>query len=207
LGEVLSKESDYLKKKYQRRNKIKAIFDKVEQKNPEKAKRIRKHNLGRKKLNRRKQRHQAKVKTIVFTATNRVVDKAKTIVCEDLTETFKSKSYGKNANRRLSGWVKGLMASAIDIVASRRGSRVVKINAAYTSQTCSKCGCLGKRTGDRFHCASGCGAVMQADLNAAINVKARSDDKELHRWLPFQKVKQILLERCRRSDETAHPEL
>jgi IS605 OrfB family transposase len=207
LGEVLSKESDYLKKKYQRRNKIKAIFDKVEQKNPEKAKRIRKHNLGRKKLNRRKQRHQAKVKTIVFTATNRVVDKAKTIVCEDLTETFKSKSYGKNANRRLSGWVKGLMASAIDIVASRRGSRVVKINAAYTSQTCSKCGCLGKRTGDRFHCASGCGAVMQADLNAAINVKARSDDKELHRWLDWKKVKQILLERCRRSDETAHPEL
>jgi hypothetical protein len=46
---------------------------------------------------------------------------------------------------------------------------------------------------------------MQADLNAAVNVKARSDDKELHRWLPFLKVKQILLERCRQSDETAHP--
>jgi IS605 OrfB family transposase len=212
LGEVLSKESDYLKKKYQRRNKIKAILDKVEQKNPKKAKRIRKHNLGRKKLNRRKQRHTAAVKTIVFTATNRVIDKAKTIVCEDLTKTFKlvptkGGIYGKNANRRLSGWVKGLMASAIDIVASRRGSRVVQVNAAYTSQMCSKCGCLGKRTGDRFHCTSGCGAVMQADLNAAVNVKARSYDKELHRWLPFQKVKQILLKRCRRSDETAHPEL
>jgi len=36
---------------------------------------------------------------------------------------------------------------------------------------------------------------MQADQNAAVNVKARADDKELHRWLPFQKVKQILLER------------
>jgi len=46
---------------------------------------------------------------------------------------------------------------------------------------------------------------MQADLNAAVNVKARLDDKELHRWLPFAKVKPILLERCRRSDETAHP--
>ncbi len=216
LGEILSKESDYLKKKYQRRNKIKAVLNKVEQKNPKKARRIKKHNLARKKLNRRKHRHTAAVKTIVFTATNRVVDKAKTIVCEDLTKTFKSKSksYGKNANRRLSGWVKGLMASAIDIVASRRGSRVVQVNAAYSSQICSKCGCLGKRTGDRFtplrsvtsfHCASGCGAVMQADLNAAINVKARLDDKEIHRWLPFHKVKQILLERCRRPDETAHP--
>ncbi|OQY54392.1 MAG: transposase [Candidatus Parabeggiatoa sp. nov. 2] len=207
LGEVLSKESDYLKKKYQRRNKIKAVFCKVEQKNPKKAKRIRKHNLGRKKLNRRKQRHQASVKTIVFTAVNEVVDKAKTVVCEDLTKTFKSKSYGKNANRRLSGWVKGLMALAIDIVASRRGSRVVQVNAAYTSQICSQCGCFGKRTGDKFHCAWGCGAGMQADLNAAFNVKARLDDKELHRWLPFKKVKQILLERCRRTDETAHPEV
>ena len=78
LGENLSKESDYLNKKYQKRNKIKAVLNKVEQKNPKKAKRIRKHNLGRKKLNLRKQRHQAKIKTIVFTAVNRVVDKAET---------------------------------------------------------------------------------------------------------------------------------
>jgi IS605 OrfB family transposase len=144
LGEVLSKESDYLKKKYQRRNKIKAVLNKVEQKNPKKAKRINKHNLGRNKLNRRKNQHQAKVKTIIFTAVNRVVDKAKTVVCEDLTKTFQQKNYGKNANRRLSGWVKGLMASAIDIVACVRGSRVVLANAAYTSQICSQCGCFGK---------------------------------------------------------------
>ena len=156
LGEVLSKESNDLKKKYQRRNKIKAVLSKVEQKNPKKARRIRKHNLGRKKLNRRKQRHQAKVKTIIFTAVNRVVDKAKTIVCEDLTKTFKSRSYGKDANRRLSGWVKGLMAYAIEIVASRRGSRVIQVNAAYTSQICSQCGCLGKRAGDKFRGKSFC---------------------------------------------------
>ena len=206
LGTILSKESDSLKKKYQKRNKIKTVLDQVEQKNPKKAKRIRKNNLGRKKLNRRKKKHQAKVKTIVFTAVNRIVDKAETVVCEDLTKTFKSRNLGKNTNRRLSGWVKGLMASAIDIVASRRGSRVILVNAAYTSQICSKCGCFGKRTGNTFHCASGCGAEGGADQNAAVNILARLHDKELHRWLPFQKVKQILLERCRQSDETAHPE-
>jgi len=206
FGEILSKESDYLKYKYQRRNKIKAVLEKVEQNNPKKARRIRKHNLGRQKLNRRKKKHQAKVKTIVFAAVNRILDKAETIACEDLTKSVKSKNYGKNTNRRLSGWVKGLMAEAIEIVASRRGSRVVLINAAYTSQMCSKCGCLGKRTGDTFHCTKGCGAVMQADQNAAVNVLARLHDKELHRWLPFTKVKQILLERCRRADEAAHPE-
>ncbi len=205
LGEVLSKESDSLKKKYQRRNKIKAVLEKLEQKNPKKAQNIRKNNLGRKKLNRRSRRHQAKVKTIVFTAVNQVVNKAKTVVCEDLTKTFKSKNYGKNANRRLSGWVKGLMADAIEIVASRRGSTVVMVNAAYTSQACSQCGCLGKRTGNKFHCTSGCRAVMQADHNAAVNILARLYDKELHRWLPHLMVKQILLERCRRPAETAQP--
>ncbi|RKZ59629.1 MAG: hypothetical protein DRR08_13405 [Candidatus Parabeggiatoa sp. nov. 2] len=166
---------------------------------------MRKNNLGRKKLNRRSRRHQAKVKTIVFTAVNQVVNKAKTVVCEDLTKTFKSKNYGKNANRRLSGWVKGLMADAIEIVASRRGSTVVMVNAAYTSQACSQCGCLGKRTGNKFHCTSGCRAVMQADHNAAVNILARLYDKELHRWLPHLMVKQILLERCRRPAETAQP--
>ncbi|OQY54781.1 MAG: hypothetical protein B6247_10325, partial [Candidatus Parabeggiatoa sp. nov. 2] len=59
LGTILSKESDSLKKKYQKRNKIKTVLDQVEQKNPKKAKRIRKNNLGRKKLNRRKKKHQA----------------------------------------------------------------------------------------------------------------------------------------------------
>ena len=205
LGKILSNETDSLNEKYQKRNKIGAVLEK--EKNPKKAKRIIRHNLGRKKLDRRKKKHRGKVKTIIYRAANNIIGKAETVVCEDLTKTFKSKNLGKNTNRRLSGWVKGLMASAIDIVASRRGYRVVLVNAAYTSQTCSKCGCLGKRTGDKFHCASGCGVVMQADLNAAINILARLDDEELHRWLPFTKVKQILLKRYCRPDETAHPEL
>ena len=115
-----------------------AVLEKLKEKNPKKAKRIIKHNLGCQKLDRRKKKHQGKVKTLIFTAANKIVGKAETVVCEDLTKTFKSKNLGKNTNRRLSGWVKGLMASAIDIVASRRGSRVVLVNAAYTSQTCSK---------------------------------------------------------------------
>ncbi|MEK8017908.1 MAG: transposase [Candidatus Parabeggiatoa sp.] len=207
LGKILSPETDSLNKKYQKRNKMGAVLEKLKEKNPKKAKRIIKHNLGRQKLDRRKKKHQGKVKTLIFTAANNIIGKAETVVCEDLTKTFKSKNLGKKTNRRLSGWVKGLMASAIDIVASRRGSRIVLVNAAYTSQICSQCGCLGKRTFDKFHCTEGCGVGMQADLNAAINILARLDDEELHRWLPFTKVKQILLKRCRRPDETAHPEL
>jgi len=93
-----------------------AVLEKLKEKNPKKAKRIIKHNLGCQKLDRRKKKHQGKVKTLIFTAANKIVGKAETVVCEDLTKTFKSKNLGKNTNRRLSGWVKGLMASAIDIV-------------------------------------------------------------------------------------------
>ncbi len=51
------------------------------------------------------------------------------------------------------------------------------------------------------------GAGMQADVNAAINILARLHGDNQHRWLPLTKVKQILLKRCRRPDETAHPGL
>ena len=40
-----------------------------------------------------------------------MVDKADTIACEDLTAPMKSAKYRhKDANRHLSGWVKGVMA-------------------------------------------------------------------------------------------------
>jgi len=44
------------------------------------------------------------------------------------------------------------------------GAELALVNAACTSQVCSKCGCLGRRSGDTFHCIKGCGAVMQADI-------------------------------------------
>lgn len=52
---------------------------------------------------------------------------------------------------------------------------------------------LGKRVGDSFHCFDG--GVLQADMNAARNVKARLDDPDIDRWTPYQKVKSLLLSR------------
>ena len=133
LGALLSNESDYLKVKYQRRNKLEAIANKK----PHKAERIRKNNLGRAKLAKRKSRHRARIKKLLTKAVHSVMDKAKVIVCEDLTATIHtSKKIGKNQKRRLSGWVKGLIADALEQVSLRRGASVVPVNAAYTSQTC-----------------------------------------------------------------------
>jgi len=66
-----------------------------------------------------------------------------------------------------------------------RHTLLIRSNGAKRRSTCSKEGSLGKRTFDKFHCTEGCGAVMIDPLNAAINILARLDDEELHRWLPF----------------------
>jgi hypothetical protein len=64
-----------------------------------------------------------------------------------------SKPFGKNVNRRLANWIKGIIAEALDCVANRRGYVIVLVNAADRSQIDSRSGCLGsKRQGDRFDC-------------------------------------------------------
>jgi IS605 OrfB family transposase len=186
LGAVLSKESDKLKIKYQRRNKLQAIAKKKPH--------VNQYNLGRKKLDNQKIKHQSIVKTIVHNAVNRVVDKAAVIVAEDLTSPIAGKKFGKDVSRRMSSWTKGVMAQAIENVSRRRGSTVVYVNAAYTSQMDSRNGTLsGKRCGDKFYCENG--EVLQADVNAARNVLARLYDQEIDRWTPYKQVKAILLKR------------
>jgi len=186
LGAVLTKESDRLKLKYQRRNKLKAIAKKKPW--------VTKHNLGRKKLDKQAVKHQSGVRTIVHEAVNQVIDKAAVIVTEDLTSPIAGKKFGKNVNRRLSSWTKGVIASAIENGSRRRGSTVVYVNAAYTSQMDSCDGSLsGKRSGEKFYRENG--EVLQADVNAARNVRARLYDSEISRWLPYKQVKAILLQR------------
>jgi len=125
------------------------------------------------------------------------VDKAGVIAAEDLTAPMTKRSFGKNVNRRLAAWTKGVLAEALDTVSQRRGSTLVLVNAAYTSQVDSRNGCLlGRRDGDRFHCFDG--EVLQADENAARNVLARRYDPEIDRWTPYKQVRSILLARTER---------
>ena len=195
LGVLISKESDYLNAKYKRRHKIRAIA----KKKAHKRKKIEENNLGRKKLDKRQSAQVAQLKTVIFTAAHRLVDKAGVIVGEDLTSPIvSSRSYGKRTNRRLNQWTKGLLAEALESVSQRRGSSLQVVNAAYTSQMDSfNFGLLtGTRRGDKFYRENG--DVVQADYNAARNVLARAFDQEIDRWMPFKKVKSILQERTDR---------
>lgn len=191
LGDLLSAESDSLKIKYQRRHQLKSIAEAK----PKKAQAIFENNLGRKKLDKRKCKHRTNVRDKVFKAVHSVVDKARTISCEDLASPIASKKqYGKNQKRRLSGWVKGLMQEALNQVSQRRGSSLVLVNCAYTSQMDSRHGVLlGHRDGEKFYCFDG--VVLHSDQNAARNILARKDDPEIRLWTPFEQVKSILLKR------------
>ncbi|KJF18757.1 hypothetical protein [Acidithrix ferrooxidans] len=68
------------------------------------------------------------------------------------------------------------------------------MNAAYTSQMDSNTHLLeGKRVGDKFHCANG--DVLQADFNAALNLRHRYFDHEITLYTPHREVRRILLAR------------
>jgi IS605 OrfB family transposase len=199
LGRLLSSESDHRKVKNARRARLRSLAEKAEKRGDRaKAARIRDSNLGTLKRDRRSRAWQCRVRDLTFQAVHAVTDKASVIVAEDLTRSFAGrKKLGKNTNRRLAAWTKGVTAEALQAVQDRRGSAVRLVNAAYTSQAVPFTNILGVRQGDRLHCTM-CGAVWQADHAAAINILHRDGDPGITLHTPHTRVKQLVQERADR---------
>lgn len=195
FGEVLTRYSDRQAQTGKARNRLHALEKRYRAAGRiAKADRIRQNNLGRKKLDARRERTRQHLRTIAYQAAHRVVDKAALVASEALTAPIASKAQWRRYNRRMSGWAKGVLARALDEVCSQRGAVHVTVNAAYTSQMDSFTGLLqGKRVGDTFYRDNG--DVIQADYNAARNVKARRHDPEITRFMPHLEVRRILLSR------------
>ncbi|MFC9245137.1 zinc ribbon domain-containing protein [Streptomyces sp. NPDC057136] len=199
LGDLLTSESNHRKVKNVCRSKLRALAEKAEKRGDlGKAQRIRDNNLGTLKRNRRSSRWEQCVRSVTFQAVHAVADKATVIVAEDLTKTFAGKKkLGKNTNRRLAAWTKGVTAEALRAVSDRRGSAVRLVNAAYTSQVVPFTNILGVRKGDRLHCTE-CGAVWQADHAGALTILNRDSDPDITLYTPHMRVKQIIQERHER---------
>jgi hypothetical protein len=195
FGAVLTRYSDTVAATGVQRNRLHALEKKHRAAgNIAKADRILKNNLGRKKIDARRERTQRHLRTIAFQAAHSIVDKAEIVGSEDLTSPIAKKQAWKRYNRRMSSWAKGALADALDSVCTQRDARHVLVNGAYTSQMDSTNGLLeGRRIGDKFYRENG--DVIQADYNAALNVKARLDDREISRFTPYKVVRQILLSR------------
>jgi hypothetical protein len=95
-----------------------------------KADRIRRNNLGTRKLFARRKRTQVRLRNIAFKAAHVLVDKAATIGAEDLTSPIARRTPWKGYNRRMGFWAKGVLAEALESVTEQRGACLVHVNAS-----------------------------------------------------------------------------
>ena len=201
FGKLLTKKSDFLDEKYKNRNKLWAIMKKAREAGDiKKVNNIKFNNLGNKKLNRQKEIMKAELKEKIYSAAKKIAQKASIIAIEDLTFKTKAKKgkkakRGKKTNRLLSSWIKGVIDEAIIKYCFIYGTKLVYVNAAYTSQGDSRfnCALMGTRIGDSFIGFDE--VVLDADVNAAINILARLYDSEINLYTSAEKVKEILTKR------------
>lgn len=81
---------------------------------------------------------------------------------------------GLNRSILAQGW--GLFAAMLEYKLEAAGGRLVYVPAAFTSQTCSACGVVDRRSRKSqaiFACVH-CGTEAHADTNAALEIRRRS---------------------------------
>lgn len=98
-----------------------------------------------------------------------------TIQMEDLSGIKGEKDFPKF----LRHWTYYDLQNKIEAKAKEQGINVVKVQPAYTSQRCSKCGCIDKenRKNQELFCCVKCGFKANADFNASQNISIKGIDK------------------------------
>lgn len=96
------------------------------------------------------------------------------IVLEDLTNIRRTTKSCRSFRYSLHSWSFSQFKEMILYKARLHGVPVAVIDPCYTSQQCSKCGLLGKRSKKSFECPS-CGHVEHADVNAAFVIGLRHE--------------------------------
>jgi IS605 OrfB family transposase len=94
---------------------------------------------------------------------------ASAIVMEDLTHIRKPIQARRRERTRLHRWAWQELQGFVEYKAEAAGLRVVYVDPAYSSQTCSGCGGLGRRVKHRFSCVC-CGLLTHSDWNASRNL-------------------------------------
>lgn len=101
----------------------------------------------------------------------KIVNQFNTIAFEDLSINDMLKDGYRVMNRNIADVAWGQFLDFLTYKAEEAGKQAVKVNPAYTSQTCSQCGNRHKlELSDRTYRCPNCGLEMDRDLNAALNI-------------------------------------
>ncbi len=105
---------------------------------------------------------------------------------EDLADIGKGRWLDRKMKTKLNRWAYFQLEQFIRYKAEGLGKTVVLIDPTCTSQWCSKCGWIDRksRVGGHFHCVR-CGFQLNADLNASRNI-ARLGKSEASRLPTYQ---------------------
>jgi len=100
-----------------------------------------------------------------------------TLVLEDLTG-IRAKRLRKEIRILINNWSFYQLEQFLIYKANAKSIGIVKVEAKYTSQTCSKCGYCARanrKTQALFVCKQ-CGYTLNADLNASRNIRDKAHD-------------------------------
>jgi putative transposase len=209
LGRLIYEESDRILAKNRRRNKLYQLAEKHSRAGRhQKARNIRRFNLGQKKQAAQRRRNQIELERQINTALNQLFRQRQPTILVTEKLDLRGKAKSKKMSRQVSLWPRGILQERTDFKASAAGCRREQVNPAYTSQMCPHCGFVnGKnRSGDRFKCLN-CWHEQGADRVAAMNLKARRTDPDITLWTPKERVKIILLDRFAASHDAQHGEV
>jgi putative transposase len=208
LGRLIYEESDRILAKNRRRNKLYQLAEKHSRAGRhQKARNIRRFNLGQKKQAAQRRRNQIELERQINTALNQLFRQRRPTILVTEKLDLRGKAKSKKMSRQVSLWPRGILQERTDFKALAAGCRREQVNPAYTSQMCPHCGFVnGKnRNGDRFKCLN-CGHEQGADRVAAMNLKARRTDPDITLWTPKERVKIILLDRFAAGHYAQHGE-
>ena len=103
---------------------------------------------------------------------NRAKKENAVIVLGDL-KGIRKQDRGRKFNRKLNSFPYYRLSKFIEYKALWEGIAVIKVNEAYTSKLCSRCGSQGLRRNGRFVCSK-CRIELNADYNGASNILKRA---------------------------------
>jgi hypothetical protein len=166
---------------------------------PGKGARLRKHNLGNTKRERRRLAAEARLRQLHNEAIKDAFHshpEVSTLAVEDLGFSHHT-DRGSSANRRLARWAKGQLQVDLERLSEANGVGLKVVNAAYSSQACPTCSWTERanRKGPAFRCRH-CGTAGSSDAVAASNLRSRASDPEITRFAPATLVRQVLLRRA-----------